>query len=192
MKNLYQYKGEIMNTKRYEFVKKDVKFLRKNAFSHIFYSILFLSIFILQFMLIIYENEHSKISIAKGVIGVSVMISMIILTMTAILLAGRDINTIMQIKKNNRSVRQVYIFKHTNKFGFLNIYSIINRIIAIITLILSASVITYAVLDYVYNSNIMFFLPLILSVTVNSFSSSGYLKTQLKISETVNEYYDKI
>ena len=181
-----------MYSKRYDFLKKDIKFLRKSAFSHIFYSILFVSIFVLQFMLFIYENEHGKISILKGSIAICVLISMIFLTMIAILLAGKDISTIIQIKKHTHSVRNVYVFKNVNKTGFLNMYSIVNRMIGIITLILSASVITYSVLDYIYNQSVLFYLPLILAITINSFSSSGFLKSQLKISETINEYYDKL
>lgn len=181
-----------MNSRRYEFLKKDIKFLRKNAFSYIIYSILFISIFALQFLLFVYENENSKITMTKGIIGVTVMFSLTILAMIAILLAGREFNTIMQIKKHYHSVRQVYVFKNADKSGFLSMYSVVNRIIGIVTLILSASVVTYAILDYIHNENVMFFLPMILAIMVSSFSSSGYLSSQLKISRTVNEYYDKI
>ena len=181
-----------MNSRRYEFLKKDIKFLRKNAFCKLFYSVIFISIFVMQFMLFIYENKYSSINLSEGLIGASVMIGLIILTMIGILLAGKDLNTIVQIKKNNHSVRQVYIFKNTDKAGFLNLYAITNRMIGIISLILSASVITYAILNYIYNSIVLFYLPIILSITVSSFSSSGYISSQLKISRNVNEYYDSL
>lgn len=181
-----------MNSKQYEFLKKDIKFLRKNAFTSVFYSIIFISIFVLQFLLFIYENEHSKITTTQGAVGATVMVCLIFLSTFAILLAGRDFSTIMQIKKNFHSVRQVYVFSRTEKSGFLNMYSVVNRIIGIITLILSASVVTYAVLDYIYNQAVMFFLPTILTIMMTSFSSSNQLSIQLKISRTVNEYYDKI
>lgn len=181
-----------MHYKRFEFLKKDKKFLKKNAISLLFYAILFLTIFILQFLLFIKEDSAQSITILKGSIGLCVMLSTIILATISILLAGKDFNSIIEIKKTAHSVRQVFVIKNTDNLGIMNMYSIINKVIAIITLILSASAVTYAVLDWVYNSVTMFYLPLVLAISISSFSSANFLNNQIKISKTVNNYYDNL
>ncbi len=178
-----------MNQKRFEYQHKDIPFLKKDIIYRLSYVALFGIVFFVQLFMIIAQNIKGAATVTSMIIGSVILVASLLFALLCLIFAFKDIKNVDTIKKSGYAVSAVSVLPSIQKNGFMKMYSIFTKLIAIVMLCLFAGVATYSILEYIHFSTLSPYLPLLLFMTVVSFNSVYHVQHEIKLTETVKIYH---
>jgi len=178
-----------MNLKRFEYLNKDVPFLKKDVTSRLLFSLLYFAIFVWQFASIVIKSIN-KINLSTAMIVASVFVLLVTLMFGALslLYCFKSLKILSVIKKNGRCVSSVEILFNTEKTGFMKLYSFITEVLTIICSIVVLCSIIYAFLEMAYFASISFYMPVLVVLCCCGFYSSYHIRAEINIVKNVQMY----
>ncbi|MBR6779288.1 MAG: hypothetical protein IKM43_04025 [Clostridia bacterium] len=177
-----------MNLKKFEYMNKDIPFLKKDIKCRLAFLILFASLIVWQFVLFLLQID--SLNVIMITIGIVVMLLSFVLCVVMLMYAFKDIKILEIVKKRGSVVSSVSLLPSIKKRSFIKLYSSLSWLLAISMMLLLVSALTYSVLEFVYFNIVSFYLPLIMFVTLTAFNTVYHLKNEIKIVETIREYHD--
>lgn len=178
-----------MNLKRFEYLNKDVPFLKKDIALRLLFALLNFAIFVWQFASLI-VNSINKIKISTPMI-----ISTIFVLLVALLFCGlalmycfKSLKVLSVVKKEGKCISSVEILFNTNKSGFMKLYSFITEALSLICAIVVLCSIIYGFLEVAYYSSISYYMPVLAIICCCGFYSSYHINTEISIVKNVQMY----
>ena len=178
-----------MNLKKFEYVHKDIPFLKKDILYRFSFILIFLFIFAWQFATLILNMMTDSITNIMIFSASFVMILSLLMFFCALMYIFKDFRIISTIKKSGRCVSSVQVLFNLEKRGFLNLYRLINTIISLLTALVLIASVTYSILEAHYYSSISYYLPILVVLCAISFNSVFHIKGEIKTLETVKQYH---
>ena len=177
-----------MNLKNFEYLYKDIPFLKRDLLFRASFVVLFFAIYLIQLISMlknwIADTVNLGMAISSGVVLLTCSL-FIFLSILYMLKTKRIINV---INNNGRCVSSVEMLFDTRKNSFIRMYSVITEVLAFVASIVCVCGFTYAALDIAFNSYVSFYLPLLATVCSTAYYSVFHLKSELKTVMTVNQY----
>ena len=177
-----------MNLKNFEYLHKDVPFLKKVLFIRASFTVLFFAIFLIQLISSLKKLVTDSLNLGMAVSSGIVILTCILFMFISILYMLKSKRILSVINNQGRCVSSVELLFDTRKNGFVRLYSVITEILAFIATIILVCGFTYASLDIAYNSYISFYLPLLATVCSTAYYSVFHLSNELKTVMLVNQY----
>ena len=178
-----------MNIKKFEFTNKDIPFLKRDIIVRLSFSALCIIVFLWQFISLFASQDINNLSNVKIIATVFVLIFSLLLTLLGFLYAFKDMKIVSVIKKRGACVSSVDIIFSTKKHSFMKLYQLIAFILALASLAVLLSSLTYALLQFAYFSSISFFMPILVLVSISGFNSVFHITSEIKTVDTVKEYH---
>ncbi len=175
-----------MDTKKLEYMDKDVPTIKKDLVLRIVFAVLFAVSFAWQLVAMILS--HDNISVIMLVLSSVTMIFSIMFGFASILYAIKDLKILEKIRLRGKSINNVNFVFNIEKRSFIHLYSFITSILAIIATFLLFASLTYSVLAYIYYNTISFYLPTVLAFVSWCYNSSYHLKNEIYISQNVAQF----
>ncbi len=177
-----------MGTRSLEYRTKDLPFIKKDLIYRLFFSVLFLVVFIWQLAEFALDSIDDNLSTIKILVTICVLLSSMMFTILCIVYAHKDLSIINEIKKHGSAVRNVRTFTNKKKDSFLKLYSTVASVIAVVMLALLCFVVTYSVLEIIYYSTISYYMPLLFLISFCGFNSVFHINYELKSMKQIGEY----
>lgn len=181
-------KGVFMNLKKFEYQNKDVPFLKKDVIFRILFAVLFVAVFVWQIVSLFLQYSKSSLNVAMIISTIIVLLTSLLFALLSILYALKDLRIVSVVNKRGRSIDTVSIMFNTEKKGFLNLYKIINEVLAVLSLLVLIFSLTYSVLEFYYFSAVSYYMPVLLLIVVSGFNASYHLNTEIATIQTVQEF----
>lgn len=176
-----------MNSKKFEYMHKDIKQLKKDIVFRVIFSILFLLTFIWQIASMVYVSIKGTLTTMQGIVAAIVLISTLLLCVVTFFYAFKDFRIIAAIKMNGSCVSSVQILFKTNKSSFVKLYRLLTQFLTLaVSLVLVASI-TYSILQVTFMSTISFYMPLLLLICTSGYNSIYQVQDEIRTQETVQE-----
>ena len=177
-----------MNSKRFEYVHKDLSMLKKDILFRTIFGALFLAIFVWQFVMVVMDTITQSMITLKIISSVIVLISSLMMSLLSLIYIFKDFKIISVVKTRGKCVSSVSILIKTTKRSFIKLYDILMKVLLlIITLVLIASV-TYTILQVSYLSFISFYMPVLFLICISGYNSIYHIKNEIKTQEMVQVY----
>lgn len=174
-----------MNSKKLEYIGKDVPTLKKDLRLRITFAALFVVAFFWQIGLLLTTTEFSTAMLVASAVT---MIFSVMFCFTSILYAIKDLKILNKIKVKGKSITTVNFVFNIEKRSFVRLYSFITSITAVVALLLLVACLTYSILSLIYYNTISFYLPAILAFVSWCFNSAYHLKNEIYVSQNVNKF----
>ena len=178
-----------MNSKRFEYLNKDVPFLKKDITFRLFFALLYFTIFCWQFTSVIISNINKNFNLGMIVSSAFVLITCLLFSALSLLYAFKSMKVLSIVRKNGKCVSSVEILFNTDKKGFIKLYSIITEILSIVCSIVLLCSIIYSALQYSYLSSISYYLPLLATICLCGYYSSYHINTEIATVKNVIMYH---
>ena len=179
-----------MNSKRFEYTHKDIPYLKKDIIHRAFFAVMFLIVFIWQFISMIQTEITDSLTILEVSSSVLVFINCLLLSFISLLYIFRNFRIIAAIKMNGKCVSAVQMLIKTNKRSFLWLYNLLIQLLTLITSLTLICSATYAVLQATYLSMISYYLPFLVAVCLSGFNSIYHIKDEMHVQNTVQEFHN--
>ncbi len=177
-----------MKFKKLEYQHKDLPILKKDMIFRIIFMSLFLAIFIWQLISMFFNYFHDSLSNTMLIVSVFVMLISLILALTALIYAFRDINIINEVRHQGKAVRTISVISNNKKGSFLKMYNYLSKFIAFVMMLVLVCGVTYSVLELVYFSSITFYMPILILFAISGFNSVYHIKMEMNTISSVQEY----
>ncbi len=177
-----------MKFKKLEYQHKDLPILKKDMIFRIIFMSLFLAIFIWQLISMFFNYFHDSLSNTMLIVSVFVMLISLILALTALIYAFRDINIINEVRHQGKAVRTISVISNNKKGSFLKMFNYLSKFIAFAMMLVLVCGITYSVLELVYFSSITFYMPILILFAISGFNSVYHIKMEMNTISSVQEY----
>lgn len=177
-----------MKFKKLEYQHKDLPILKKDMIFRIIFMCLFLAIFIWQLISMFFNYFHDSLSNTMLIVSVFVMLISLILALTALIYAFRNINIINEIRHQGKAVRTISVISNNKKGSFLKMFNYLSKFIAFAMMLVLVCGITYSVLELVYFSSITFYMPILILFAISGFNSVYHIKMEMNTISSVQEY----
>ena len=173
-----------MKSDRLEFMDKDVPTLKKDFRLRVLFAFMFVAAFVWQLvMLIVTPGDATTLMI---ILSCVTMLFSVMFGFVSIIYAIKDMRILEKIKHRGKSVNKANFVFNIEKRSFINLYSFITSLLAVVALLLLVASITYSILEIVYYNTISFYLPMIFAFTLWCFNSSYHIKNEIYLSQNVN------
>ena len=148
-----------MNSKKFEYLNKDMPFLKKDIAFRLMFALLYFAVFVWQFAaLVIKIVNKATVSTPMIVSTIFVLLLTLLFSGLSLLYCFKSFKILGVVKKNGRCVSSVEILFNTSKKGFMKLYSIITEILAIVCSIVLLCSFIYSVLEIAYYANISYYI----------------------------------
>lgn len=177
-----------MNSKKFEYLNKDVPMLKKDITFRLVLMGLFVFVFVWQFIMFIIEYGNKTLNLGKILATIFVMLFSLTFAMLSLLYALKSYKNIGIIKKRGKCVSSVIILFDLNNSGWIKLIYFVTSVITLALSLAVVSIITYSILQFAYFSNISFFIPMLLSLTIMGFNSVYHIRNEINVVKTVKLY----
>ena len=178
-----------MNTKQFEYLNKDVPFLKKDSIKRMVFSLIYFAIFIWQFMSVVSKSINGeKFNTGMIISSIFVLLVSFMFAGISLLYCFKSIKILDVIKKEGRCVSSVAILFNTSKKGFVSLYSFITEVLAIICSIVLLCSIIYGLLEFSYLSSVSFYMPVLAVLCCCGFYSSYHIKAEIITVKNVQSF----
>lgn len=179
----------IMNLKKFEYLNKDIPFLKKDILFRLTFAILYFAVFCWQFASVVIKIlNNEEINIGMIIATISVLLVSLLFAGISIMYALKSHKVLSVIKKKGRCVSSVEILFNTNKTSFMKLYSFITEALTIICTIVLLCSLLYTILQIGYLSTMSFYLPLLVVICICGYYSSYHINAEISIVNNVNSY----
>ena len=122
-----------MNLKKFEYLNKDIPFLKKDIAFRVVFALIYFAVFVWQFVsLMMHTINGEHISIPMIISTAFVMILAVLFAGLSLMYCFKSFKVLGVINKNGRCVSSVEILFNTNKRSFIKLYSFITEALSII------------------------------------------------------------
>ena len=177
-----------MNLKNFEYLSKDVPFLRKDLIFRASFTVAFFAIFLIQLIAMLKNLIADNLNIGMAISSGVVLITCALFCFLSILYMLRSLRIISEVNNRGRCVSSVDILLNTKKDGFVKLYTFVCEFLALLATIVLACSLTYSILQVTYYDNISPYLPLIITICLTAYYAVFHLKNELQTVKTVNQY----
>ena len=177
-----------MNLKNFEYLSKDVPFLKKELIFRATFTVLFFTIFLIQFITMVKHLIQSTLNIGMAISSSVVLLVCALFCVISIMYMLKTINIIRVVSNHGRCVSTVDIMLSTKKDSFVKLYSFVCDVLAVFAAIVLICSFTNAVLEATYYSTISYYLPLIVTISLTAFYAVFHIRNEIKTLQTVNKY----
>ncbi len=176
-----------MNSKKFEYFHKDIKQLRIDICFRLFFSALFLALFVWQMITTGMSAYKNDLSLFQGIISAIVLVSALLLFLVTFSYAFKDFRIIAAIKMQGKCVSSVNILFSTKKSGFIKLYSYLIQFLTLGTTLIFVACLTYSFLQVTVLSTISFYMPFLLMLCISSYNAIYHIKDEINTQNTVQE-----
>ena len=177
-----------MNLKSFEYRKKDISMLKKDATIRTIFAVLFAAVAIWQICLLASSVVNKTLTALNIASACAVFFFCFVYGLVSILQISKNAKTINVITAKGKCISSVNIKFSTEKTGFMKMYSIVTKIIAILCLVVLFCSITSAFLQAKFMETMSFYLPLLVSLCLVGLYASHHIDMQIKAVKTVDEF----
>lgn len=177
-----------MNSKRFEYTHKEIPQLKKDILFRTVFAVLFLVIFVWQFISTVIVVVNSSLTIMQSCSSAMVLILSLFLALICFLYAFKDFRIVAAIKMNGRCVSAVQTLFNTNKNSFIKLYSFIIQIVTLCTTLILVCSATYSILQATILSSVSFYMPLLFMICLSGYNSIYHIKDEIRTQKLVQEY----
>lgn len=177
-----------MNLKNFEYLNKDIPFLKKELIFRAIFIVLFSTLFLIQFIAMLQKLITNSLNIGMAISSGVVLITCVLFCFLSILYMLKTLRIINVVNNHGRCVSSVDILLNTKKDGFIKLYTSVCEILALLATIILTCSLTYSALQAAYYETISFYLPLLVTICLTAFYSVFHLRNELKTVQTVNQY----
>ena len=178
-----------MNLKQFEYLNKDIPFLKKDIAFRITFTIIYFAVFVWQFI------SMATKSINKIYITLPMIISTVFVLLTCLLFAGlsliycfKSFKVLSIVKKQGKCISSVEILFNTKKSGFVKLYSYITEFLTIICSIVLLCSFIYSFLEIAHFSTISYYMPVLATICCTGLYSSYHINVEINIVKNVQMY----
>ena len=179
-----------MNNKKFEFTDKDIPYLKRDIVVRTIFSVLFISIFVWQFIMMVQTYTKASLDVLKITSSLIVLICSLMLSFISLMYVFRNFRILTSINEHGRCVSYVQMLIKTNKRSFIWMYGVLIQFLTLVTSLVLICSLTYSILQVAYMSSISFFLPFLLMVCVSGYNSIYHIKDEMHIQNSTQEYYN--
>lgn len=177
-----------MNLKSFEYRKKDISMLKKDATIRTVFAVLFAAVAIWQIALLATSVAKETLSVLNIASACAVFFFCFVFALVSILQISKNAKTINVITVKGKCVSSVNVMFSTEKTGFMKMYSITTKVIAVLCLVVLFCSITSAFLQAKFMETMSFYLPLLVALCLVGLYSSHHVDQQIKAVKTVDEF----
>ncbi len=177
-----------MNLKNFEYLHKDIPFLKKELVFRAVFTVMFFALFLIQLISMLKNLVIDKLNIGMAISSGVVLITCALFCFLSILYMIKTLRVINVVNNHGRCVSSVDILLNTKKDSFVKLYTIVCELLALLAVIVLVCSITYSALEVAYYQTLSFYLPLLITICLTAFYSVFHLKNELKTVQTVNQY----
>lgn len=176
-----------MKVKNFEYHLKDVKQLKIDIAFRLFFSVLFVAIFVWQFASMAILSGQKSLSTMHLIISVIVLFSTLLLFLATFAYALKDFRIISTIKSKGKCLMPISILFQSKKRGFLRLYYFLIQLLTFATTLLLVGCLTYSILQVAYLSSVSFYMPFLMMICISGYNSIYHIKDEIHTQETVLE-----
>ena len=178
-----------MNLKNFEYLHKDIPFLKKDLAFRAIFIVLFFSVFLIQLVAMLKNLIRDSLNLGMAISSSVVILITVLFCFLSVLYMLKTSRVINIVTKRGRCVSSVDILINTKKDGFIRLYTFVCEILALLATIVLVCSVTYSALEVKYYNQLSFYLPLLVTICLTAFYSVFHLKNELKTMQTVNQYH---
>ena len=176
-----------MNLKRFEYLNKDVPFLKKDVAFRLGFTVIFFALFVWQFVKLIMQIGK-ELNTAMIVTSIAVLLTSLLFSSLSILYALKSMRILSVVRKNGKCVSSVEILFNTNKNGFMKLYAVITEILALVCGLVLLCSFVYSALEVAYLSSISYYMPVLAIVCMCGFNSVYHINNEIAVVKNVQAF----
>ena len=177
-----------MNLKNFEYLNKDIPFLRKDLIFRASFTVAFFAIFLIQLIAMLKNLVTDTLNLGMAISSGVVLITTALFCFLSILYMLKTLRIMSEVNNSGRCVSSVDILLNTKKDGFVKLYSLVCEFLALLATVVLVCSITYSALQVAYYDTLSYYLPLLVTICLTAFYSVFHLRNELKTVQTVNQY----
>lgn len=177
-----------MNLKNFEYINKDVPFLKKDLLFRASFAVLFFAVFLIQLVATLKNLVVSSLSVGNIISSIVVLTTCGLFCFLSILYMIKNLRIIEVVNTKGKCVSSVDVLVKIDKSSFIKLYSIVCDILTLLASIVLICSFTYTFLQATYYSSISFYLPLLITIVLTSYYAVFHIKNEIKTIQTVNQY----
>lgn len=177
-----------MNLKNFEYLSKDVPFLKKDLIFRASFAVLFFTLFLIQIVSMFKNIVTDSLNIGMAISSTVVLITCGLFSFLSIIYMLRDLRTIDTINNHGKCVSSVDILLSVKKDSFIKLYSFVCDLLALVASLILVCSLTYSVLQATYYDYVSYYLPLLITVSFTAFYAVFHIKNEIATMQNVNRY----
>lgn len=174
--------------KNFEYLNKDIPFLKKELLFRAVFTVLFFTVFLIQFISMLKNLIADTLNIGMAISSTVVILTCALFCVISIIYMLKTLNIISTVNNHGRCISSVDILLKTKKDSFIKLYSLVCDILAVIASIVLICSFTYAILEASYYATTSYYLPLLVTISFSAYYSVFHIKNEIKTLQTVNQY----
>ena len=173
-----------MKHEKYNYSSANIPTLKRKIRWNVLFSILMIAILLLEvFMLLNAHKSKVDLSIIENVISIATMIFALSFVLVQLGSVAKNLALIKKIKKDGFVEYDTLLMNFDKKMSFGNVFRIFEYSIFLATAIIVAGFTTFAVLKYIYASQINYYIPLLLTTVITSHYSCKNVDTMYTLKK---------
>lgn len=173
-----------MKHEKYNYSSANIPTLKRKIRWNVLFSILMIAILLLEvFMLLNAHKSKVDLSIIENVISIATMIFALSFVLVQLGSVAKNLALIKKIKKDGFVEYDTLLMNFDKKMSFGNVFRIFEYSIFLATAIVVAGFTTFAVLKYIYASQINYYIPLLLTTVITSHYSCKNVDTMYTLKK---------
>ena len=178
-----------MNLKQFEYLNKDIPFLKKDIRTRLTFALVYFAVFAWQFASVVIKSINEVAITTPMIIStIAVLIVCLMFTALSLMYCFKSFKILSVVRKNGRCVSNVDILFNTNKTGFVKLYSYITEVLTIVCSIVVLCSLIYTLLEISYFASISFYMPVLATICCCGFYSSYHINSEINIVKNVQMY----
>lgn len=173
-----------MKHEKYNYSTGNVPILKRKIRWNAVFSILMILIILIEVFLMLnaYKNK-ADVSIIENIVSIVTMIFALSFVLVQLGSIAKNVALINKIKKDGFVQYDTLLMTFDKKTSFGNVFRIFEYIIFLATAIVVAGFTTYAVLKYIYASQINYYIPILLTTLITSHYSCKNVDTMYNLKK---------
>ena len=177
-----------MNFKTFEYKRDDIKMLNKDSTLRLIFIALMGVVLVWQVYSLTLAIKDKSLNIGKLISVCAVCFIGIVMLIYSISTIVRNMRIVNVVNTKGRCASSVSMLFDPSKTGILNLYSILSKVVAALSLVVLACSLTTLALQANVTYSISFYLPLLVSLCLISLYSVHQVQHEVKIAKTVDEF----
>lgn len=173
-----------MKHEKYNYSSANVPTLKRKIRWNALFSIFMIAIILLEvFMMLNAYKSKADLSMVENVVSIVTMIFTLSFVLVQLGSIAKNVALIKKIKKDGFVEYDTLLMNFDRKTSFGNVFRIFEYCIFLATSIVVVGFTTYAVLKYIYASQINYYIPLLLSTLITSHYSCKNVDTMYTLKK---------
>jgi len=178
-----------MNLKQFEYLNKDIPFLKKDIRTRLIFALVYFAVFAWQFASVVIKSINEVAITTPMIIStIAVLVICLMFTALSLMYCFKSFKILSVVRKNGRCVSRVDILFNTNKNGFVKLYSYITEVLTIICSIVVLCSLIYTLLEISYFASVSYYLPVLATICCCGYYSSYHINSEINLVKNVQMY----